>query len=105
MPRPTEDFAEEIAILGKAFGVKVAKETYEPNSFGNAIVLLRGPKMEIRILRERGRVFVDLAPRGHKPDKWVWTSTVLEKLGIRHEPTPAVPLAETVQVLASNAER
>lgn len=42
-------------------GLKIIESSYEANSFGNSLVMLKAPSFFLRIIRDRGQVFADIA--------------------------------------------
>jgi hypothetical protein len=42
----------------------VIERSYDPKSFGNALIVMDGERMRIRVTRDRSQFLTDLAPRG-----------------------------------------
>jgi hypothetical protein len=54
---------------------------YEPESFGNAMVVLAGRNIRIRLVRDRGQAFAQAASNLH-PEDWSPLQRVLEAVGV-----------------------
>ena len=59
-------------------------EHSESNSFDNATVTLQAGHVRVRIVRERGQVFVDLASAS-APHTWFDSAVVMDHLGLSDE--------------------
>ena len=80
------------------------KETYDPNFFGNSIIELGGDTMRIRVIKDRGQIFVDIASPVD-PDNWYFLERILEAVGSKTE-TPMNPDSpETLELSAKLIER
>ena len=101
MPPLSQMIDSEIRKAAEAFSASKERETYDPARFGDAQVILRGPQVSVRFVRERGKIFLDL--RGNSGD-WVDANDVLAKLGVYPSVKPPVPIAELVALVCSNSD-
>jgi hypothetical protein len=102
MPALTTDYAIEIGRLTTSFALAVEREHYFPKSFGDGIVILSGPALRMRVIRERLQLFIELE---ESDDRWRDADDELQSMGL--QPTPGVRLAfpRLVDVLCANAPR
>jgi hypothetical protein len=81
------------AFLERGRGFRVAHSQMSP-SFGDAVVDFASPTLLIRLLRDRGQVFLDVAPAGGGPDAggphWFDLPLLLEYLGAQDHATALV---------------
>ena len=103
MANLTLDFPSEIETLSKAFQLSVREDTYYPESFGNAILILSGPGIRIRLCRDRDQFLLDLAPIGNY--RWASVNEVFESLRIPYQLDPNSPPTGAVQMLVDRREQ
>jgi hypothetical protein len=84
MSRISDDLAEKIHSLTALFELEVIDEVYLPANFGNGILTLHGPDLLLRIIRDRGQLFIEAATPGHQ---WIDVTDVLRTLGLIDDPT------------------
>lgn len=70
------DLMPVLAPLGFSIADSAVSE-----SFDNAFVIVEGADVRLRVLRERGTVFLDLAPTP-VPNDWVDSAVVMDFLGL-----------------------
>lgn len=51
-------------------GFRMVEDRYDPKDFGNALVILESAELRIRIVRDRGQIFTDVASL-LEPDRWL----------------------------------
>lgn len=62
-------------VLGKDFSPDPSATDYRQGEFGNAVLVMTGPKFSLRFERDRGQVFIDV---GSARDGWHKLEYVLE---------------------------
>jgi|HubBroStandDraft_2_1064218.scaffolds.fasta_scaffold572181_1 hypothetical protein len=72
-----DQITEEAPWLFSALGLSIVGEDFQPKSFGNSFVTLEGASIRVRFVRDRGQVWVDVAPRNTR-NKWWHLLFVLE---------------------------
>jgi hypothetical protein len=77
-----------ISKLQETYGFEIVAKDYRPESFGNSCVELRSADLSLRIVRERGQTYLEVAPK-MAPDDWHDAETVLQLLGM--DTTPGAP--------------
>jgi hypothetical protein len=60
MSRLLEAVPEAFKELVKEHQFSITEETYAPRSFGNAVLDLDGARLRLRLVRDRGQVWVDV---------------------------------------------
>jgi hypothetical protein len=78
---PTRDLAFDhdvsalFSFIKSASPPRISERRYDPAAFGNAVVVLAGDAIQVRVTRERSQLLVDLSP----PDchDWVDDQVVL----------------------------
>jgi len=73
------DVREAFAFIAGPTGPRLLLSEYSPESFGNAIVVLEGDALRVRVKRDRSQLLVDLAPRGRS--EWFDEHVVLQLVG------------------------
>jgi hypothetical protein len=102
MPKISQDYMPELRDLEEEFAVKPVNESYSAEHFGNASLELKGPLVWMRIVRDRGQVFIDMA----RPDsEWVDVGGSLEALGLHPRPGEVLSLPEYVKALRSGGSK
>jgi hypothetical protein len=102
MPKLSIDLVKELQTLADRFGLEPKEERYDEASFGNAYIVLTSREFAMRILRDRGQIFVDLA----KSDlKWVGADKKVEALGLHPRPESPLTVDQLIEVLENNRER
>ena len=103
MPPLSAMIVPEIEAVVQAFSLTKVYESYDQKFFGDGELILCGPGVSVRFIRERADFFMDL--RGDDGD-WVDANKVLEKLHVYAsvEPPEPVPISELVALVCSNAE-
>ena len=61
------------------FGFRTIAESYDPSIFGDSMVMLQSTTLRLRIIRERGHLFAELAPIDD-PESWWDLHLILEAL-------------------------
>lgn len=104
----TNTFSEAVrsvfSCLINTLKLRLLKETYDPKHFGNSIIELRGDTIWIRVVRDRGQVFVDIASPVD-PDNWYDLERVLEAVGSKTETPMSPDSPETLELSAKLIER
>jgi hypothetical protein len=96
----SRDHADEIAALSNCFGATLVTEEYDEANFGDALAVLEGPEISVRIVRDRGQLFVDLRRfRG----AWVDAKVEAARLGIHPAAAGTLSFPELVGFLCANA--
>ena len=98
----SETLVAEIGEVQRTFSAVKENETYDRETFGDAELVLGGPQIWVRFLRERGKVFMEL--RGNAGD-WIDANEVLERLNVYASVKPPVPITELVTLVCSNADK
>src|SRR5262245_7971964 len=102
MAELSKELAAEIKQLKDCLSVTVVDEVYSPEDFGNAMITLRGPNISLRLVRERGQIFVDL---GKTNGDWVDANELLENAVLHPDPGRAIEPAKIVDLVCSNFEK
>jgi hypothetical protein len=103
MPRLTSDFPDEVEVLCKTFELSVRQDTWDPSAFGDALLVLAGSDMQIRISRDRGQFFLEVAPLGPEYE-WEYINKTLESLGVPERHDPDAPLRRIVDTLVHRSQ-
>ena len=61
-PQFERDALTAFAFVAMPPGPRISDSSYDPDSFGNAVIELDGDAVRIRVTRDRGQLLVDLAP-------------------------------------------
>lgn len=64
-----DEIVEQLPWLLDELGFRVVEERYTPDSFGNSLVILESVAFRLRLVRDRGQIFADIAAPSN-PDKW-----------------------------------
>ena len=56
--------ATGVATLAESKGMKLLREEYDPSSFGNAVVELASVDFDLRVVRDRGDIRIEISPPG-----------------------------------------
>lgn len=59
-----QKLAPDIAKLAESKGMKLLREDYDPSSFGNAVVELESVDLNLRVVRDRGDIRIEVSPPG-----------------------------------------
>ena len=59
-----------MTFLFERYGASIVSNEYFPNAFGNAILVIRTQMLQLRVVRDRDEVRVDVAPV-NDPTDWV----------------------------------
>jgi hypothetical protein len=94
--------ADSVLLL-TADGYTVVREELDPESFGNALVLLNKGTVNVRLVRERGQWFADISFTGD-PAEWFDSAVVFRALG-EQAVTPAPSLDVVVKQLVASSAR
>jgi hypothetical protein len=73
-------------LMRRGFSVQRLEEN--PESFGNTIMVLESRQYSLRILSDRGQVFVDVKEAGHEPERWYDLSRILTLEGLQSKEGP-----------------
>jgi hypothetical protein len=65
--------------------LSVESSIYDEQAFGNAVVVLAGRSLRIRVIRDRGEVFADAASSLY-PDDWFPLQRVIRAVGVSSPP-------------------
>ena len=99
MAKLSVDLAGALQEMRQTFGLAIKEESYSERDFGNALIVLVAPDFAVRIVRDRGDIFFDLA----KPDlKWTDADKRIESLGLHPDPRSSLTLAQFLTVLRDN---
>jgi hypothetical protein len=102
-----EDVESKFAKLVERRGFRTLAGGYDAESFGNALVVLESEDYSIRLVRDRGQVFVELASPVD-PGNWHGLGRVLAALHGEPEEervwSGSVNLADAVSVIDVNHE-
>jgi hypothetical protein len=101
MGRLSADLSREIAQLSNVFNLTVREETYEPDHFGDASLVLAGPSVSFRIIRDKSEVFLDV--RG-AADDWIDVRGILGSLGLLTASREIHTVGELVAIVSANTE-
>jgi hypothetical protein len=74
-----KDFKSEIAPLVSAGLLRIVEERSDPAHFGDALIVLEGPRVRVRLVADRGQFFADVAS-GTTPPRWLPLREVLPHL-------------------------
>jgi hypothetical protein len=61
---------EAFGFLFSECSAELTESRYEPNCFGNGIVIIRVDRVLVRLVRDRGQLSVELGPLN--ADRWDW---------------------------------
>jgi len=92
-----------LSPLIDARGFQIVEEHYNPNAFGNAVLRLRSTDFAVRVVRDRGAIFVDIGP-AQNIDEWHDLKIVLEFLGHGSTDTSAFDPDQVATTLNANYE-
>jgi hypothetical protein len=73
-------------LVGRGFSVQRVEE--HPESFGNAVIILDSRQYCLRIMSDRGRVFLDVKEAGDEPERWYSLGRILTLEGLRPNEGP-----------------
>lgn len=59
-----EKIAPDIAKLAAEKGMRTVRESYDPSSFGNAVIELASGDFDLRVVRDRGQTAIEISPSG-----------------------------------------
>jgi hypothetical protein len=65
--------------------LQVESSDYDPQAFGNAVVVLMGQNLRVRMVRDRGETFA-LAASKLDPDNWFPLQRVIHAVGVSDPP-------------------
>lgn len=75
-----KDVKHAFAFISTSAAPQVLETYYNEQAFGDALVVLEGDNVRVRVTRDRGQIMVDLAPRGCRD--WFMENVVLQSVGI-----------------------
>ena len=101
MQELSTDLRNEVDALSQAFGLGIQEERYEPDHFGDAILVLSGRSVSFRLVRERTELFLDVLGAAND---WVDVRGILFSLGLLPSPRENYPLPELIDLIVQNAE-
>jgi hypothetical protein len=101
MSKLSAEYSWAINALKNDFALQITEEEYRPEHFGNALLTLRGPSLWIRLVRERGQLFVDFA---HPNGEWADGARILGSLGMGPAPDHRLTLQEYMLALKNHGE-
>ena len=99
-----KNFKSEIAPLVLAGLLRIVEERSDPSHFGDALIVLEGPQVRLRLIADRGQFFADVAS-GATPPRWLPLRAVLphvEKTGLGAGSGPWKTIGEVGQHLRDN---
>lgn len=103
-PMTTSDFArlvrEAFAALLDRGVVEFEASDYDPASFGNAFVVLAGVHFRLRLVRDRGEVFAQVAAVAD-PDHWYPLQRVVRAIGASPAPPERPSSVEELAALVT----
>lgn len=73
------DVSEHFAFLSVTPPPRILDSRYDAEAFGNAVVVLAGDGLRVRVTRDRGQLLVDLSPADRYD--WVDDQIVLQFVG------------------------
>jgi len=86
-------------------GFRVHTAGYDRRDFGNAVVVLESDECSIRVVRDRGQVFVELASAA-EPGNWFPLERVIEAIGGSASGlAPAMELEAASSLIEANYSR
>lgn len=77
-----QEMSEILPALADRFDLQVTDDRYAPESFGNSYVTLQSPRIMVRFVRDRGQVWVEVAPLS-APAAWWPLALALEAIGVQ----------------------
>ncbi len=84
------------------YGFRVVADSYNADNFGNAMVILEASNIRVRVLTDRGDVFVDVAGR-LSPNDWHMLQRALQAITGRKDPSEGpLHLEEAAKLLDQN---
>ena len=96
------ELASQIEQLKKTLLVVLVEETYDPDNFGNAALTMVGPEISIRLVRDRGQVFMDIA---QADGEWVDANEILEAVRLHPRPGQSLEMFELTRLICANSGR
>lgn len=81
--------------------LNIESSDYDAQAFGNAVVILTGRNLRIRVIRDRGEILADAASSGY-PDDWFPLERVVNAVGV---PSPPPEGLITLEQAAEIVER
>lgn len=96
MPKLSIDLAVKLRELRDRFGLEVVEERYDESNFGNANVVLVAGDFAMRIVRDRGQLFIDLA---NPNQKWVDADRKSKAWACIQSPNPFSPSTNSLMYL------
>ena len=73
-------FAASFIQPFEKYGFRIVAQDYQPANFGNAYAMF-GDHFRLRLIRDRGQLFVEISPQSDRAEEWYDLRTVLEFLG------------------------
>jgi hypothetical protein len=89
------DIIARVQAIPGAEHLTIARTEYEPKMFGNAIVEFSEPNYEVRFMRDKGEVFLEVA--NPQDRRWWSADIVCELIGCKR---PGLDLLSNLQVFA-----
>src|SRR5687768_13296022 len=83
----SDSLSEEILNYPRLFdelGFRIISQMYEPEHFGNSLVLLENPQLRVMFVRDRGQIRADIASP-LEPEDWHDVNFVLEAVSPHHQ--------------------
>ena len=95
-----EEIRDKIPQLLSDLEFRIVQDAYAPESFGNSVVVLDGPRFRLRLSRDRGQVLADLAPL-NEPERW-WNLVFLLEVIHGRMPEPEFELVAVARRVRDN---
>jgi hypothetical protein len=96
-----DTFKAAAALLSTAQGLQVIEERHDAGHFGDALLVLAGPSIRVRLVADRGQVFADVADPA-APTKWYELRPVLREITDSKAMGPWRDADEAVAAIASH---
>lgn len=78
-PDLERDASTQFSFITATPPPRLLESRYDPEAFGNAVVVLAGDGIRVRVTRDRSQLFVDLSPADRAD--WVDEQVVLQLVG------------------------
>ncbi len=94
LPEPLDSLLSELSEL---HGMREVHRQYDRAHFGNCLIDVAGGPLTVRVVRDRGQWFVDVADRA-RPSRWYYVDVLRRLLGGKRAET-LVSIEDQVEFL------
>jgi hypothetical protein len=102
MAKLSTELKTDIELLKKALGVIPVEEAYDPDNFGNAMLTMIGADIAVRLVRDRGSVFLDVAG---SDGEWIDGNKIVETAKLHPHAGQSLPIPKLIALVCSNVDQ